>query len=157
MKNEKQNDFFEWESHGQSPGRVGSALLRVSDQIEIECFDASDREYVKWVSLLIAEVYALPDTCSITIEGDKVPAENVKEIYSRLDHEMIADVISRLKNISYQVKGAKTYIRTALYNEVLEHEFNLMNFAMRATQRAPRGRVGDLSRYTMEQICSEKK
>ena len=117
------------QSHCQS--QVGysfrEVLKYVRDQIEIECYTEQDRPQAEEIALIITEIYKLPATCEIQIAGNKLPAEMVQEIFTRLDNSNVTDVIRRYKQAQYEIKHTKTYLRTALYNSVFEFESRLEN------------------------------
>lgn len=62
----------------------------------------------------------LPPIAEIMIDGDKLPAKNVQEIFLELKKDHIEAVVENIRKIDYPIKHVKTYIRTALYNAVLE-------------------------------------
>ncbi len=128
MKHNYDNFSVRSQSHSQvMSGTFSEALQNVREQINIECFDESDKPQVCEILMMIAEVYILPPDAQMQINGQKLPAGMVKEIYAMLHEEHIREVIDKYENAEYQIKFKKTYIRTALYNEVFEHESGFVN------------------------------
>lgn len=116
-------------SQGPRQGRVsklGDALKAVHEQTEIECFAKADQAQAEELCLIIAEVYCLP-SIEIQIGKDKLPAELVQDVFSRIGNEHIKMVIENFRSIAYRVRAKKTYMRTALYNSVFEYEANYDN------------------------------
>ena len=77
--------------------------------------------------MLIAEMYRLPPDAEVQINGQKLPASMVRDVYSLLTEEHIREVITNYEKAEYTIKFKKTYLRTALYNEVFEHESRFVN------------------------------
>lgn len=116
------------QSHSQvMSGTFFEILQNIREQIEMECFDADDMKQAEEIAMIIAEVFKLPPDAEIQINGNKLPAAMVQEIYSVLQHEHVLQVIDNYENADYIIKFKKTYIRTALYNEVFEHESRFVN------------------------------
>lgn len=110
--------------------RVGSfreVLQSVRERIEIQCFDEYDRPQAEEICMIIAEVYKLPPETEVQINGQKLTAELVRDIYDFLEVEHIREVIRNYETAQYEIKFKKTYIRTALYNEVFEHQSRFEN------------------------------
>lgn len=96
-------------------------------QIEIEAFDSFDKKQAEEIALIIAEIYILPETASIRIAGNDLPAEMVSQIFSRLEHEHVEHVIRHYRDVKHEIKFTKTYLRTALYNSIFEIESRITN------------------------------
>ena len=110
---------------------LGTMLDDVRDMIEIECFSPRDRALAEQIAMIIAEVHLLPATSKIRVGGSDIDAWIVTQVYNRLRHEHVADVISHFREATYEIKHIKTYLRTALYNSAFESEARLDN-AVRA-------------------------
>lgn len=116
------------QSHSQvMSGSFFEILQNVREQINIECFVESDRSQVNEIIMMIAEMYCLPSDAAVQIGGQKLPASMVKDVYSLLTEDHIREVVANYEKATYQIKFKKTYIRTALYNEVFEHESRFVN------------------------------
>lgn len=106
-------------------------FAKVQKQIDYQSFLPADRKKVREIAMLIAEVYRLPETAIIHIDGNSLNAEMVSEVYDQLRFEHVSLVLARFDLITYNVRHVKTYLRTALYNSVFENETRLEN-AVRA-------------------------
>lgn len=114
-----------------SRGLLNTILDDVREMIEIECFSPRDHAMAEQIAMIIAEMAILPSTSKIRIDGSDIDAWIVVQVFDRLRHEHVADVISRFREATYEIKHIKTYLRTALYNSVLESEARIDN-AVRA-------------------------
>ena len=111
-------------------GRVGSfpvVLERVKRQTEFSLVDAEDKEQFEEICLIIAEVFCLPDSFTVSIGKEKIPIILVREIYNRLTKEHVETVIHNFEKVTYEIRHKKTYFRTALYNVVFEMESHFVN------------------------------
>lgn len=124
--------FSSEQKSGRSQSQVPSGsfyevLQAVRDQINIECFFREDWDQVNELFLIIAEMYKLPPLAEVQINGQKLPASLVQEVYLLLTEDHIRRVIQNFEAATYTVKFKKTYIRTALYNVVFEYESGNVN------------------------------
>ena len=94
-------------------------LRAVENKIEIESF-GEDFAQAREIAMIIAEVLRLPETESVRIAGNNLPADMVADIFTYIEHEHVAEVIRRYREAKYEIKHTKTYLRTALYNSVFE-------------------------------------
>lgn len=102
-------------------------MQRAAEQVEITCFSRGDMPFARELVMMIAEIYSLPPTVTARINGEQLPIAIVQETYSMLTHELVQKVISDWKDVDYEVKRKKTYLRTALYNSVYEMESGVIN------------------------------
>ena len=111
-------------NQSQSHCRVSfsESLRRVRYRIDISSFEPSDRAFANELILIIAEVGALPCDAQIQINGEKLSAETVSEVYAQLEKEHLELVIEKFREAKYEIKYRKSYFRTALYNCVFEFE-----------------------------------
>lgn len=111
-------------NQSQSHCRVSfsESLRRVRDRIEISSFEPSDRALANELILIIAEVGALPLSSQVQVNGEKLSAETVSEVYSQLEKEHLELVIEKFRVAKYEIKYRKSYFRTALYNCAFEFE-----------------------------------
>lgn len=105
---------------GKSALPFAALLEEIKEQIEFDCFDRADIGQAEEIALIIAEVLKLPDTVTVRIAGNDLPAGMVAEIYERIEHEHVLHVIENYGKATYEIKHTKTYLRTALYNAVFE-------------------------------------
>lgn len=127
---ENNNGYSCVKSHSQSQVMSGSffeVLQDVREQIDIACFVEDDKAQVNEIIMMIAEMYCLPPQADVQIGGQKLPASMVKDVYSILTEDHVREVITKYEKAAYSIKFKKTYIRTALYNEVFEHESGFVN------------------------------
>lgn len=128
----KNNYAFTNHSQGRSQSQVGyptlgDHLARIEAQIEICCFDEEYEAQAEEICLIIAEVFMLPPTAEIQIAGQKLSVALVCGVYEMLRHEDIIAVMDNVERATYEIKHKKTYLRTALYNAVFEHETRELN------------------------------
>lgn len=111
-------------NQSQSHCRVSFSenLRRTRNRIDISSFEPSDRALANELIFIIAEVGALPCEAQIQINGEKLSAETVREVYVQLEKEHLELVIEKFREAKYEIKYRKSYFRTALYNCVFEFE-----------------------------------
>lgn len=133
-ENRKKEGYCAPPGQGSEPvaasSRVGcyrARLAELSGDIPIECFDECDRAMVGEIHRIIAEMSILPEECDVQIDGMKLPAGVVSEVYLDLTVEHVKEVIQKFNEVSDRIRHRKSYLRTALYNEVLEHASGDMN------------------------------
>jgi hypothetical protein len=102
-------------------------LDKVKVQIDIDCFADRDAQFADEISYIIAEVMKLDPECDIRIEGAARTAGMVQEVYSKIEHEHVQQVIDTFRAITHEIKNKKAYLRTALYNSVFELEASGIN------------------------------
>lgn len=108
---------------------MADALAKARRQIDIACFPRSDVPQAKEIVMIIAEIYRLPGELEVQIDGGKLPAGMVAEIYEALTEEHVQSVIEELGKITHQIKFIKSYLRTALYNAVFTYTTRELNDA----------------------------
>lgn len=106
----------------QCRASLSESLRGVRDRIEISSFEPSDRALANELILIIAEVGILPCGTQVQINGEKLVAEAVSEVYAQLEKEHLELVIEKFRAAKYEIKYRKSYFRTALYNCVFEIE-----------------------------------
>lgn len=115
------------QSHGHRPVGLMEVMELIKAQIELDTFSPTDKYFAKEIALIIAEVMLLPETASIRIDGNGLPAGMVQEVYAMLEREHVEGVISAYRRAKYEIRHRKTYLRTALYNSVFETESRIEN------------------------------
>lgn len=115
-------------------GRVGlnmaSAIAKARCQIDVECFKPSDRAQADEIIMIIAEIYRLPGDWEVQIDGGKLPAAMVAEVYESLREEHVEAVMREFEKITHEIRFKKSYLRTALYNEAFIHTSRELNEIM---------------------------
>ena len=94
----------------------------VRKNIEYDCYlgeSRSELEAVDELVELIAEVLAMPDTGTIRINGNDMPAVLVKKQYYKLRHDHIDYVRWTMKHNTTKVANIRAYLVTALYNSII--------------------------------------
>lgn len=97
-------------------------LERIIDRIDIECFTSDERPVVRELYLIMAEVYRLPPSERVKIDGRLMPAADVAAVFDMLNCEHIRFVLEKNADRTYRVKYRKAYLRTLLYNSAFELE-----------------------------------
>lgn len=103
-------------------------LEYIREIIDIECFVESDKRFAESIAYIIAEVLILPEDALVKISGVNLSAKTVAQVFLGVTHEHVAGVITRFRNVNYEIKHLKTYLRTALYNSFFEFEAEIENF-----------------------------
>lgn len=96
-------------------------------RIDAGSFGGSDRTFANEIAFIIAEVLRLPETAEVRIEGNRLPARMVQEVFALIERENVENVIASFRNAKYEIRHKKTYLRTALYNSVFEVESKIEN------------------------------
>ena len=104
-----------------------AVLNRVTENIQIECFDGEDRPFALELARIIADVLVRPDEGFVKIEGRQVPTQTVKEVYSEIEHENVLQVIRTFEKTETLIKHRRMYLQTALYNSVMETVSDTVN------------------------------
>ena len=132
--NEKNNEKMkdqgvgrESESQSRRVGSLRETLAEVYSQIDVQYFNGLDEGLVKEIALIIAEIYKLPPTWEVQIDGQKLPAEMVADVYRELTCSHVECVIRGFRGASYKITYKKSYLRTALYNEVFQNDARITN------------------------------
>ena len=108
-------------------GTLLQVLAKVENNLQFDAFDDVYIEQAKEICLIIAEVFILPPMTEIQINGNKLTAESVQVVFDMLTHEDIISVMDNFEAASYKIRHKKTYLRTALYNEVFERSSRTIN------------------------------
>ena len=99
---------------------LSSVIEAVREQIEADCIPDEYQVIAEEIERIIAEVYVMPENWTVRIEGQPVPAQMIKDVYAQLTHEHVTAVMYRFAAVHYEIRHVKTYLRTALYNAVIE-------------------------------------
>ena len=102
-------------------------LSEVLEMIEFFAVEDCEKNEVRCLAMMIAEVIKLPPDAAVKIAGSNIPAEMVSEIYMQIRNEHIQHVIGNYHQATYYIKHTKTYLRTALYNSVFEIDLRIEN------------------------------
>jgi hypothetical protein len=107
---------------GKSVLGFKEAIRAAEEQIEVRCFPRHQADYAKDICRVIAEVYMLPESAQIKIEGEMLPAAMVKEVFHELTSEHAEYVANEISGYDGRIFAMKPFIRTMLYNAVLTME-----------------------------------
>ena len=102
-------------------------LNRVTENIQLECFDEEDRAFAIELARIIADVLVRPDEGFVRIEGRQVPTQTVKEVYCEIEHENVLQVIRTFEKTETLIRHRRMYLQTALYNSVMETVSDTVN------------------------------
>lgn len=121
--NNKNSEVCE-KSQSQSHVKVGftEALHTAMAQIDLQEFDRADRALAYELIMIIAEMYSLYPLAPVKINSERLTAETVGEVYSRLTSDHLKFCIGKFREVKYEIKYRKSYFRTALYNSAFETE-----------------------------------
>ena len=110
---------------------VFQTLEQVKHQVEYHCFaDLRFRRidpFYRELCLIIADVLVLDPNVIININGSKMSALLVQEVYRQLRNDHLQLVFENFKNVTNRILNKKAYLRTALYNAVFEIESHFLN------------------------------
>lgn len=126
----KESNYYGGENHNQNQNRVTplpELMESIRRQIEFECFKDPEIDFAEEIVRIIAEVYRLRPETEITIAGEKLPVDLVRETFLLLTHDNVEQVMSDFLKVNYQIRSVKTYLRTALYNSAYEMTSRIKN------------------------------
>ena len=106
-------------------------LEQVMNQVEYYCF-ADLRlmridPFYKELCFVVADVLVQDPDSVISINGTKMSASLIQEVYGQLCHNHLQLVFDNFKSVCHRVYNKKSYLRTALYNAVFEIESHSIN------------------------------
>jgi len=113
-------------------------LESVKAQVEFECFGRvrKGRGGKEWLHidpiynelcLIMAEIYVMNPDAVIKINKEDTGVAIVQEVYQRLTNEHLQTVYDNFKEIQSKIYNKKSYLRTALYNVIFEHNAHYTN------------------------------
>lgn len=104
-----------------------AALEVAKRQINVEAIELEYRPFAMEIIANVAEMYMLADSLPVRINGERLDAWTVKQIFSRVTEDHVRNVIASYCQVPYEIHAKKSYIRTALYNSVFELEASTAN------------------------------
>ena len=105
------------------------AFRRAAQQVELNCSDIGEKDALRELCYIIAEVYIIDPDSKVKISDEILDAYLVQEIFGELTLEHLRLVHSNFHDQTDLVKNKRAYLRTALYNSVFEinaHYTNLV-------------------------------
>lgn len=105
----------------------GQAMKRASEQVELPILQQNGMRLARCLCAVMAETYMLRGEVPIRIGGEELPASVVQGVFACLEGEHLEQVERSFFQVDYEIKNKKGYLRTALYNAVLEHDAAVIN------------------------------
>lgn len=105
------------------------AFRRAARQVELNCSDIGEKDALRELCYIIAEVYIIDPDSKVKISDEILDAYLVQEIFGELTLEHLRLVHDNFHDQTDLVKNKRAYLRTALYNSVFEinaHYTNLV-------------------------------
>ena len=113
-------------------------LESVKEQVEYHAFGQTRtrRGGGQWIyldpifdelCLIIAEIYVMNPDAAIKINKEDTGLHIVQEVYQQLTNEHLQQVYDSFKEIQSKIYNKKSYLRTALYNVIFEHNAHYTN------------------------------
>ena len=76
---------------------------------------------------IMAEVYAMHSDTEITINGERLYAGLVSDVFKCIGYEHAELVLDNYNRATYSIRNKRLYLRTALYNSVFELASSIAN------------------------------
>ena len=105
------------------------AYRRAAEQTELSCAAPEERNALRELCYIIAEVYIMDPDAKVHIAGEALDAYLVQEIFGELTMEHLRMVREGFGQRAESVKKKRAYLRSALYNSVFELEAHYENMA----------------------------
>ena len=112
---------------GKSVLSFREAISLAEEQIEVGYFPKAQAACARDICRVMAEVYMMPDTAQVKIEGEMLPVSTVKEIFHYLNYCHAEHVLNEIKGYDGKIFAMKPFIRTMLYNAVLTMDLAIAN------------------------------
>ena len=107
------------------------AFCRAAKQVNLECCRLTDRDQMRELCYIIAEVYIIDPDSKINIADESLDAYLVQEIFGELELHHLELVLENFNKKTEIIHNKRAYLRTALYNSVFEFEAHYQNLANR--------------------------
>lgn len=106
------------------------AFRRAAKQVGLyEYAAASERDPLRELCYIVAEVYAIDPDSRVNISGEILDAYLVQEIFGELTLDHLRLVLANFREQMDLIKNKRAYLRAALYNSVFEIEAHYANLA----------------------------
>ena len=105
----------------------GQAMKRASEQVELPILVQNGMRLARCLCAVMAETYMLRGDVPVRIGGELLPASVVQGVFSCLTGEHLEQVERRFREVDYEIKNKKGYLRTALYNAAIEFDAQIIN------------------------------
>ena len=107
--------------------RLTDSTTTIKTRVEWDCISRLEQRCVEEIITVIAETEALPDDSVLIIDGIPMPCSLVKSVYARLTKDHLLYAYEKFKHTGRRVKKLKDFLRTLVYNVILEMEPELSN------------------------------
>jgi rRNA processing protein Gar1 len=118
-----------------------STLEKVKAQIDYEGLNTKydfntgrrifqENQQMREICMIIAETLIIQPEKEIAVNGDKMPAGIVQEVFGLLTNSHIELVLDSFNSTTNLITNKKVYIRTALYNSVFELDSHYKNIVL---------------------------
>ena len=114
------------------------AFRRAAQQTELHLASADERDALRELCYLIAEIYVISDTSPIRIGEELLDGALVREVFEELTMEHLRLVRGNFLKQPTVIRNKRAYLRTALYHSVFEleaHYENVASLAMRGEKK----------------------
>ena len=105
------------------------AYRRAAEQTELSCAAPEERDALRELCYIIAEVYIMAPETRVHIAEEVLYAYLVQEIFGELTLEHLRMVREGFRSQTAPVKHKRAYLRASLYNSVFELEAHYENMA----------------------------
>lgn len=109
------------------------AFRRAAEQTELWSTDENERDAMRELCYVIAEIYVIAQDANIKIGEDVLDGALVRAIYEELTIEHLRFVRENFLKQACPIRKKRAYLRTALYTSVFELEAHYDNVASVAT------------------------
>lgn len=103
------------------------AFGRAAKQVDLHCCETYERDSMRELCYIIAEVYIIDPNSRIKISDEELDAYLVQEIFRELSLEHLRLVHENFSEQTELIKNKRAYLRTALYNSIFEFEAHYAN------------------------------
>lgn len=105
------------------------AMEMAESQMDFRYIQGAEED-VRTVCRAIADVYLLDGDATVMIDGEEMKARALKEAFRQLDERHVCWVLTKISGMTRRIKKMKSYVRTALYNSLIELELSARNDEM---------------------------
>lgn len=114
---------------GDRPSRPSfrEAFRRAAEQVELQCSEPIEKDHLRELCYIIAEVYMFDPDSRIKISDEIIDAYLVQEIFEELELEHLRLVWANFSAQTRLIRNKRAYLRTALYNSVFELNAHFTN------------------------------
>lgn len=116
------------------------AFALAAEQTELSIMaNSKDIDEYRGLCYIIAEMYMLDDSATVSIADEALPAAVVKDVFREIRFEHMELVVEKFRRLTFVVHSKRTYLRAMLYNSVFEYAADTVNeFAVKETKAGRR-------------------